>query len=126
MSRPALTLLDGVRWQGRPVPGARTHTLLAMLTATAPRPVSTGELVRGVWVDGPPEHPEKALQVLVSRTRSRTAPEVVELTGAGYRLGLGESDVDALELRRLVAEAQAAEAAPDPDLARLCAEAALA
>jgi predicted ATPase/DNA-binding SARP family transcriptional activator/tetratricopeptide (TPR) repeat protein len=126
MSRAALTLLDGVRWQGEQVPGARTHTLLAALAAASPRPVSAGELVRQVWVDGPPEHPEKALQVLVSRTRSRTAPEVVELSGAGYRLGLADSEVDALELRRLVAEARAAEAASDPDLARLCAEAALA
>jgi predicted ATPase/DNA-binding SARP family transcriptional activator/tetratricopeptide (TPR) repeat protein len=126
VSHPALTLLDGVRWQGGAVPGARTHTLLAVLTAAAPRAVSAGELVRRVWLDGPPEHPEKALQVLASRTRARTAPQVVELSGAGYRLGLGDTEVDVLELRRLVAEARAAEAASDPDAARLCAEAALA
>jgi predicted ATPase/DNA-binding SARP family transcriptional activator len=126
MGGPALTLLDGVRWHGDPVPGARAHTLLAALTAAAPRPVSAGELVRRVWLDGLPEHPEKALQVLVSRTRSRTEPQVIELSGAGYRLGLGDSEVDVLELRRLVAEARAAEAASDPDTARVCAEAALA
>ncbi len=126
MGGPALTLLEGVRWHGEPVPGARTHTLLAVLTAAAPRPVSAGELVRRVWLDELPEHPEKALQVLVSRTRSRTEPQVIELSGAGYRLGLGDSEVDALELRRLVAEARAAEVASDPDTARVCAEAALA
>lgn len=126
MGGPALTLLDGVRWRGEPVPGARAHTLLAVLTAAAPRPVSAAALVRRVWLDGLPEHPEKALQVLVSRTRSRTEPQVVELSGAGYRLGLADSEVDVLELRRLVAEARAAEAGSDPDAARLCAEAALA
>ncbi len=126
MGGPALTLLDGVRWRGEPVPGARAHTLLAVLTAAAPRPVSAGELVRRVWLDELPEHPEKALQVLVSRTRSRTEPQVVELSGAGYRLGLADSEVDVLELRRLVAEARAAEAGSDPDAARVCAEAALA
>ena len=51
---------------------------------------------------------------------------MVERAGGGYRLGLGDSDVDAMELSRLVGEARAAAAAGDLDLARVCAEAALA
>ena len=126
MTQPALTVLDGVRWQGAEVVGARSQRLLAVLATVAPHAVSAGRLVEHVWSDDLPEHPEKALQVLVSRTRSRTAPEVVERAGGGYRLGLGDSDVDAMELSRLVGEARAAAAAGDLDLARVCAEAALA
>ena len=126
MTGPALTVLDGVRWRGEEVAGARSQRLLAVLAAAAPHAVPASRLVAEVWEDEPPEHPDKALQVLVSRTRSRTAPEVVERTAAGYRLGLEAPDVDALELTRLVAEARAAAAAGDHDLARVAAEAALA
>ena len=126
MTQPALTVLDGVRWRGAEVVGARSQRLLAVLATVAPHAVSAGRLVEHVWSDDLPEHPEKALQVLVSRTRSRTAPEVVERAGGGYRLGLEDSDVDAMELSRLVGEARAAAAAGDLDLARVCAEAALA
>ena len=75
MTQPALTVLDGVRWQGAEVVGARSQRLLAVLATVAPHAVSAGRLVEHVWSDDLPEHPEKALQVLVSRTRSRTAPE---------------------------------------------------
>ena len=64
--------------------------------------------------------------MLVSRTRSRTAPEVVERAGGGYRLGLEDSDVDAMKLTQLVGEARAAAAAGDLDLGRVYAKAALA
>ena len=49
--------------------------------------------------DEPPANPAKALQVVVSRTRTQTAPEVVERAGGGYRLGLDAPAVDALALR---------------------------
>jgi predicted ATPase/DNA-binding SARP family transcriptional activator len=123
---PALDVLDGVRWHGVEVAGARSRRLLAVLAAAAPHAVPASRLVEQVWTDDPPEHPEKALQVLVSRTRSRTAPDVVERTGVGYRLGLDPAAVDVLELSRLVGEARAAAAAGDQDLVRVCAEAALA
>ena len=126
LSRPALTVLDGVRWRGAEVVGVRSQRLLAVLVAAAPHAVPASRLVEEVWADDVPERPEKALQVLVSRTRTRTAPEVVEHVGGGYQIGLEPGDVDALELTRLVGEAAAAAAAGDQDLARVCAEAALA
>ena len=98
MSSPALTLLDGVRWHGDPVTGERGHALLAALVLASPRAVGVGDLVDDVWADDEPEHPEKALQVLVSRTRARTAADAVVHTGAGYRIGLREDEVDALRL----------------------------
>jgi len=124
VSSPALTLLDGVRWHGDPVTGERGHALLAALVLASPRAVGVGDLVDDVWADDEPEHPEKALQVLVSRTRARTAADAVVHTGAGYRIGLREDEVDALRLRRLVVSAREGAAAGDLDVVRLaCLEA---
>ncbi len=126
MSSPDLTLLDGVTWQGRDVPKGRGGDLLAALTLAAPRSVAVSELVREVWADDEPAHPEKALQVLVSRVRSQTSTEVVSRVGTGYRLGLRPDQVDLLRLRRLVDDATAARSAGDLDVARLQAREALA
>jgi DNA-binding SARP family transcriptional activator len=48
-----------------------------------------------LWPDEQPEHPLKALQVLVSRTRARLGPEVIVSTPGGYRLSLREEQIDA-------------------------------
>ncbi|MCW2759683.1 MAG: transcriptional regulator, winged helix family [Nocardioidaceae bacterium] len=118
MSGPALVLLDGVRWHGEPVPGERAQALLATLVLAAPHPVSVGGLVASVWDDDAPDHPEKALQVQVSRLRSRTGAEVVTRVGTGYQLGLRDDEVDALLLRRLLATAREAWTAGDLDVVR--------
>jgi predicted ATPase/DNA-binding SARP family transcriptional activator len=98
-----LTLLDGVRWQGEPVVGERPQALLAALAGG--RSVSAERLVESIWADEVPASPVKALQVLVSRVRAACGPEAVARTGDGYRLGLADTEVDALVLR---SEAQAA------------------
>jgi predicted ATPase/DNA-binding SARP family transcriptional activator len=126
VSSPDLTLLDGVTWQGRDVPKGRGSDLLAALTLAAPRSVAVSELVRDVWADDEPAHPEKALQVLVSRVRSQTSTDAVSRVGTGYRLGLRPDQVDLLRLRRLVDDATAARSAGDLDVARLQAREALA
>ena len=75
-------------WQGTSLPGGRTHALLAALVAAGGQ-VSEERLVDEVWgPDDVPANPAKALQVVVSRARSQTAPEVVTRTDHGYRLGL--------------------------------------
>ena len=84
-----LHLLGEVTWHGAPVHGGRTHALLAALVEAAGRTVGERALVDEVWgADQPPANPAKALQVVVSRTRAQTAPEVVERAAGGYRLGL--------------------------------------
>ncbi|MFY0406600.1 ATP-binding protein [Solicola sp. PLA-1-18] len=121
----ALTLLDGVRWQGEVVVGERPQALLAAL-AEEPRGPSVERLVEEVWADDRPAHPTKALQVLVSRVRAATAADVVERTPTGYRLGVARADVDALAQADLVADARAAYAAGRHDDAVRAADAALA
>ncbi|PWN02753.1 transcriptional regulator [Nocardioides silvaticus] len=112
-----LTVLEEVTWDGRPVPGERTHALLRALVAATGRPVSDARLVEEVWgIDDVPAHPAKALQVVVSRARSATAAEAISRTAGGYRLDLGPEDVDAWAVRplglRLAAEHRYDEALP--------------
>ena len=122
-----LHLLGEVTWRGAPVHGGRTHALLAALVDAAGRSVGERALVGEVWgPDRTPANPAKALQVVVSRTRSQTAADVVERTEGGYRLGLGSSAVDALALRHDVAAAATAEARGDRMAARDHARRALA
>ena len=121
-----LRLLDEVSWQGAPLPGGRTHALLAALVA-AGNQVSEERLVDEVWgPDDVPANPAKALQVVVSRARAQTAPEVVARTDHGYRLGLAPAAVDALALRDAVVGARDAEGHHDLVRARDLAQVALA
>jgi predicted ATPase len=91
------------------------------LVEAGPRGLSEGALLDAVWEDDLPATGHKALQVLVSRVRSLTAPEVVERTATGYRLGLGVDDVDLWAARprglALAAEGRYAEALPLLELA---------
>ncbi|GAA3408224.1 ATP-binding protein [Streptosporangium vulgare] len=95
-----LSLLDGVRWRGQPVVGERAQALLAAL-ALACRTVNADQLVAEVWADSEPANPTKALQVLVSRTRSIVGPEALVTEGGGYRLEVPRDLVDAGRLHGL-------------------------
>lgn len=89
-----LALLSTVTCRGQEITGPRLRGLLALL-ATDPR---TGcgitRLVDELWPDEQPANPTKALQVLVSRLRSQCGADLIVSTPTGYRLGLGEEQVD--------------------------------
>ncbi|MGY2703233.1 ATP-binding protein [Nocardioides sp. HB32] len=117
--RPAghrLSVLDDVTWDGQPVPGERTHALLRGLAEAGSRGLSEATLVEEIWGDEVPANPGRALQVVVSRARSATGPEVIERTARGYRLTLAPAEVDAWALRpeglRLAAAGEYAAALP--------------
>jgi predicted ATPase/tetratricopeptide (TPR) repeat protein len=111
-----LRVLDEVTWDGRPVPGERTHVLLRALVDAGARGRGEQSLVEEIWSDALPANPAKALQVVVSRARSATTTEAIERTATGYRLALADADVDAWSLRpdalRLASEGRYAEALP--------------
>ncbi|SHN47146.1 ATP-binding protein [Cryptosporangium aurantiacum] len=90
-----LALLSRVAWQGREVTAPRLRTLLAVLAADLRAGASTARLVDGLWPDEQPEHPAKALQVLVARARTVLGPDVLVNTPSGYRLALAPERVDA-------------------------------
>lgn len=120
----ALEVLNGVRWRGATVPGARQRTLLALLLEATT--VSDARLIDDIWPDGAPENPSKALQVVVARTRKTTTAGAVERTADGYRLSLPAAEVDVLSLLDDAARARAAAAAGRWDDALVPARAVLA
>ncbi|MEU8610997.1 BTAD domain-containing putative transcriptional regulator [Actinoplanes sp. NPDC048791] len=90
-----LTLLARVSHRGQEIAGARLGGLLALLAEDLRAGCSTARMADALWPDGQPEHPVKALQVLVTRARARLGPGVIVSTPAGYRLALGDDQVDA-------------------------------
>ncbi|MGK3207882.1 ATP-binding protein [Amycolatopsis sp. MEPSY49] len=90
-----LVLLPRVAYRGREITSARLGGLLALLADDLRTGCGTGRLIEGIWPEDRPEHPAKALQVLVSRARAQLGPGVLEATPAGYRLTLAEDQVDA-------------------------------
>ena len=122
---PRLILLPRVAFDGVEVPGDRPAALLAALAADLPPGCSVGRLVAELWPDSPPADPAKALQVVVSRVRSRLGAEVVATTATGYRLALPPAEVDAAALAGHAGRAASAGAA-DPEQALREADAGLA
>jgi predicted ATPase/DNA-binding SARP family transcriptional activator len=99
MSYPALvtvelTLLSRVAYRDQEVTSPRLRGLLALLAGDLRTGCSAARLVDGLWPTGQPEHPTKALQVLISRARAQLGADVVARTPAGYRLALREDQVD--------------------------------
>jgi predicted ATPase/DNA-binding SARP family transcriptional activator len=90
-----LALLSRVRFRSLEITGSRLQGLLALLAEDPHAGCSTSRLVDALWPDEPPEHPVKALQILVSRARARLGPGVIVSTPAGYRLSLRDDQIDA-------------------------------
>ncbi|WP_284739936.1 ATP-binding protein [Amycolatopsis sp. RTGN1] len=89
-----LTLLTRVSFRGRELTGARPGSLLALLAGSLRTGCGAERLIAGLWPGERPEHPAKAVQILVSRTRARLGPDVIVNTPTGYRLALAEEQVD--------------------------------
>ena len=90
-----LTLLSRVSYGGLEITGSRLPSLLALLAQDPHAGCSTSRLVDALWPVDQPEHPVKALQVLVSRARARLGAAVVVSTPGGYRLSLRDDQIDA-------------------------------
>jgi predicted ATPase/DNA-binding SARP family transcriptional activator len=90
-----LTLLSRVAYHGQEVTAPRLRGLLALLAGDLRTGCSTARLVEGLWPDELPEHPGKALQILVARARAQLGADLIASTPSGYRLSLADEQVDA-------------------------------
>lgn len=104
-----LQLLGPCRYAGTALTGERTLALLAALALADGRAVPDEQLIEQVWGSDRPAKAGKALQVLVSRTRSQTDHDLLERVGSGYRLALPVEAVDVWLVAELLAEAGRAE-----------------
>ena len=121
-----LTLLSQVSYGSLEIVGSRLQGLLALLAEDPHVGCSTSRLVDGLWPDEQPEHPFKALQVLVSRARARLGPGVIVSTPGGYRLSLREDQIDASAVLLSASESEKRSRAGDHLAALRHAEAGLA
>ncbi|MDQ1467501.1 MAG: hypothetical protein QOH10_1916 [Actinomycetota bacterium] len=80
----------------RPVTAAKQRAALAMLLLSANRNVSSATLIDGIWGDALPQHPETALQIVVSRLRSSLGPSAYRLLSgpSGYRIEVAVDELD--------------------------------
>ncbi|WP_232667671.1 ATP-binding protein [Pseudonocardia sp. TRM90224] len=117
-----LTLLPRVAFRGQDISGPRRRALLALLATDLRTGCDTARLINELWPDGPPDRPAKALQSLVSRTRTQLGPDVILSTPTGYRLALDEEQVDAAAIAVRAAAAERATRAGDPAAALAQAE----
>lgn len=82
--------------------------LLALLLCDANSPVSAEALADALWETKPPASARKTLQLYVHRLRKKLRdPARITHGPAGYRLVVEPGELDADELRRLVADAHA-------------------
>src|SRR5215471_14045693 len=121
-----LTLLSRVSYGSLEITGSRLQGLLALLAEDLHMGCSVSRLVEALWPDEQPEHPAKALQVLVSRARARLGPGIIVSTPAGYRLSLREDQIDAAAVLLSAAESEKRSRAGDHLAALGHAEAGLA
>ncbi len=121
-----LALLSRVSYGSLEITGSRLRGLLALLAEDPHTGCSTSRLVDALWPDEQPEHPAKALQVLVSRARARLGPGVIVSTPGGYRLSLRGDQIDASAILLSASESEQRSRAGDHLAALEHAEAGLA
>src|SRR2546423_774821 len=113
----ALEVFDA---RGQPIElrGAKPRALLAVLSLSPGRVVSTEQIVDALWGEDPPPGVRNGLQGLVSKLRrALDESDVVVTHGAGYALELAPEDVDVHRFEQLVAEGRAAASAGDHETA---------
>jgi predicted ATPase/DNA-binding SARP family transcriptional activator len=103
----------------RDLGGLRERTLLARLLLAAGQVVSADRLAEDLWAGQPPEHYMATLRVYVSRLRralgDRSAAVITQ--PPGYRMKLGQSELDADRFAQLVAAAREDLTAGRPEVA---------
>jgi DNA-binding SARP family transcriptional activator len=85
--------------------------LVVLLAADAGATVSVDRLADALWPDAGPRDPVNAIQILVSRLRTRLGPDLVETRPGGYRLAVAAGDLDADLFEQLVDQASRADSA---------------
>jgi predicted ATPase/DNA-binding SARP family transcriptional activator/tetratricopeptide (TPR) repeat protein len=90
------------------VPGPKRRAVLALLAQAEGRVVSVGHLLDAVWPTAVPDSGRAALESHISRLRGHLGPvaDRLEARDGGYRLALGENELDAAQARSLLAQAR--------------------
>lgn len=94
--------------------------LLALLALHTGHAIPTDRLIDEMWGEEPPAHAEQIVRTYVSRPPGRAPPQVLVTEPGGYRLTLGEDDVDVLRFEGLIRDGESSgDAAPFLEALRL-------
>ena len=120
----------GVEADGAPlaIGAPRQRALLALLLLDANRALRPHTLIEGIWGESIPQHPDAALQIVVSRLRTALGPVADRLSSgpAGYRIAVADDELDHLRARAHFVHAQDLRERDDVQGAAAAADAALA
>ncbi|HEV7527135.1 MAG TPA: BTAD domain-containing putative transcriptional regulator, partial [Acidimicrobiia bacterium] len=86
----------------------RQRALLALLLLDANRARPSRGLIEGIWGDAVPQHPDAALQIIVSRLRRSLGTVADRLTSSpeGYRIEVADDELDLMCAQRAFARAR--------------------
>lgn len=98
------------------LPSGRARALLALLTLHAGQPLTADRLIDELWGEDPPATAATVVHGLVSRLRRALEPHrvkgteghILETVGAGYRLAIAPTAIDAHRFTDLVDQARSA------------------
>jgi WD40 repeat protein/DNA-binding SARP family transcriptional activator len=108
-----------------PLGGPKQRAVLAHLVLRANQLVPAETLIDEVWGEEPPERARNVIQTYVSHLRKALGPDRIQSHGAGYRLRLDPTELDAARFAELMRDAR--KALPvDPNVAVATLEDALA
>ena len=82
--------------------------LLALLLANRRRVVTAEQLIDGLWGEAPPASAVQSLQVYVHGLRRALGSERIETAGRGYRVVVGEDELDLDRFERTLERGRAA------------------
>jgi DNA-binding SARP family transcriptional activator len=82
--------------QCRPITAGKQRAALVLLLLSANRTVSAAALIDGIWGGDLPQHPDTALQIVISRLRSCLGPAAhcIVSSPAGYRIEVDDDELD--------------------------------
>ena len=86
----------------------KQRALLALLLVSRRRVVTAEQLIDGLWGEAPPASALQSLQVYVHGLRRALGGERIETAGRGYRVAVGEDELDLDRFERAVERGRAA------------------
>jgi predicted ATPase/DNA-binding SARP family transcriptional activator/Tfp pilus assembly protein PilF len=98
-----------------PLGAPKQRGLLALLLVNRRRVVTAEQLIDGLWGETPPASALQSLQVYVHGLRRALGGERIETAGRGYRVVVGEDELDLDRFERTLERGRAALEAGRPD-----------
>jgi DNA-binding SARP family transcriptional activator/WD40 repeat protein len=113
----AVSLLGPLRVDGNGQLSPRDRVVLSALAIRSGDVLSPEQLADALWGEAPPASWPKVVQGCVLRLRQSLGRDAVQTTSGGYRLTLGDDEIDVRRFERLVERGRRLVAGGEPDRA---------